>query len=368
MTIGDRLRYARERAGLTMRQVEDAVGIGCSSLSEFERNHREPSLSHLQLLATHYKRGIEFFFAKQDIGRELILWRKKPSDEVASAIETAFLQLCTQFQNLENWNNENVPCRLPQVAETHKGPITNSVAEELAYRVRCDLKLGDRPGPSLLSVLEEVCGVKVFHLAFEPSGTAACTVSPDFGGAVLLNSKNVRWRRNFDLAHELFHLLTWTHFRHEDETSASSASEAEEALANRFASSLLMPAEVTRVAISTASVSGKVTYDELFDIARQFDVSVEALLWRMTTLFQIPAEKTREQIDKCRGMAVLLEKREHDVPPERPDRFCALAIQGLNKGNLSAGRLAEYLGITRMEAQTYVAQAVTDEQIEVPSD
>ncbi|HEY0462625.1 MAG TPA: ImmA/IrrE family metallo-endopeptidase [Polyangiaceae bacterium] len=58
-------------------------------------------------------------------------------------------------------------------------------------------------------MLEEQCGVKVFHLDFEPRGTAASSHSAGFGNAVLLNKKNPKWRRNFDLAHELFHLLTW---------------------------------------------------------------------------------------------------------------------------------------------------------------
>ena len=39
-------------------------------------------------------------------------------------------------------------------------------------------------------VIEEVCGVKVFHLDFEPSGTAASAVSETFAAAVLLNAKN----------------------------------------------------------------------------------------------------------------------------------------------------------------------------------
>ena len=46
--------------------------------------------------------------------------------------------------------------------------------------------------------------VKVFHLPLEPTGTAASTYGEAFGMAVLLNSSHVAWRRNFDLAHELF--------------------------------------------------------------------------------------------------------------------------------------------------------------------
>ncbi|AMV35428.1 hypothetical protein VN12_25280 [Pirellula sp. SH-Sr6A] len=56
-------------------------------------------------------------------------------------------------------------------------------------------------------------GVKIFFLDFEPSGTAACSLFERFRSEILLNSRIVNRRRNFDLAHELFHLLTWNVFR-----------------------------------------------------------------------------------------------------------------------------------------------------------
>jgi hypothetical protein len=64
-----------------------------------------------------------------------------------------------------------------------------NAAEDLARSVRAQLGLGDRPALTLLRVLEEDYGVKVFHLPFEPTGTAACSRSQAFGdgaGAGLL--------------------------------------------------------------------------------------------------------------------------------------------------------------------------------------
>src|SRR5690606_5159555 len=119
---------------------------------------------------------------------------------------------------------------------------------------------------SLLSTLEEICRVKVFHLPFEPSGTAACSLSDRFGAAVLLNSNNIRWRRNFDLAHELFHLLTWNIFRQGE--YLKKVSDKEEQCANKFASNLLMPQEPLRLAIASQRDGKNVLdYDDLFEIA-----------------------------------------------------------------------------------------------------
>ncbi len=366
MGIADKLRYAREKTRLTLRQVEERTGIGQSSLSEYEGGKREPRLTQLQALAGVYRRSIAFFLDERDPPPEVVLWRQRPEAEEAARIEGEFRRLCEQYHNLEVWCVERQPCELPR-AEGHADTFDYKDAERLAYRVQSDLRLGDRPGRSLLTVLEEVCGVKLFHLSFEPTGTAASSASDSFGTAVLLNAGNVRWRRNFDLAHELFHLLTWDVFRSPAGNDPVVASEWEEKLANCFASQLLMPSDVTRLAIGDVAGDGSVTYSDLFNVARQFDVSVEALLWRMKFLYNRTEEDTRGDIQRCQVMGGVWEEREHDHPPVRPARFVALTIKALRQGRISQGRFAEYLGISRRDAMQFTAQeALDDEEVAIP--
>ncbi|MEK6677653.1 MAG: XRE family transcriptional regulator [Planctomycetota bacterium] len=367
MTLSERLKHARRKAGITLREIEERTGIGQSSLSEYEAGKRAPRLVQLQALAEVYRRSISFFLAEGEPAPEVVLWRKRPDDAVAADIEGKFLRLCEQYHNLEVWCVERRPCELPVVSGI-SADFNYREAEKLAYEVRAKLKLGDRPGQSLLPVLEEVCGVKLFHLSFEPSGTAASTVSGTFGSAVLLNANNVRWRRNFDLAHELFHLLTWSVFRTQDNSDGIVASEQEEKLATCFASNLLMPADVTRLAVNDAVKDDKIGFDDLFAIARQFDVSVEALLWRIHFLYRCDEDDTRKDIERYQAFAPFWEEREKDEPPMRPARFVALAVKALQQGQLSQGRLAEYLGITRREAMSIAEQeAPTDEEVAIPS-
>jgi len=367
MTLSERLKHARRKAGITLREIEERTGIGQSSLSEYEAGKRAPRLAQLQALAEVYRRSISFFLAEGEPAPEVVLWRKRPDDAVAADIEGKFLRLCEQYHNLEVWCVERRPCELP-VASGSAADFDYRDAERLAYEVRAKLKLGDRPGQSLLPVLEEVCGVKLFHLSFEPSGTAASTVSESFGSAVLLNANNVRWRRNFDLAHELFHLLTWNVFRTQDNDDGIVASEREEKLATCFASNLLMPADVTGLAVNDAIKDDKIGFDDLFAIARQFDVSVEALLWRIHFLYRCDEADTRKDIERYKLFAAAWEDREQDTPTERPARFVALAIKAFRRGQLSQGRFAEYIGITRREAMKFAGQeAPTDEEVAIPS-
>ncbi len=366
MSLAKPLTYARKKAGLTLKEVGRRTGIGESSLCEFEAGKREPRLSQLQALAGVYRRSISFFLAEGEVRPEVVLWREKPVQTVAADIESRFLRLCEQYHNLEMWCDEHRRYELPR-ATGQADAFRYAEAERLAYQVQGALRLGDRPGRSLGTVLEEVCGVKLFHLPFEPTGTAACTVSETFGSAVLLNSANVRWRRNFDLAHELFHVLTWNIFR-SGLPEGDRPGEQEEKLATCFASHLLMPSDVTRLAISEELKDGTVRFSDLYKIARQFDVSVEALLWRLHFLYNRSEHDTRRDIERHRAYRSKWEERDEDRPPCRPPRFVALARQAIRNGRLSQGRLAEYLGISRKKATDIAEQeARDDEEVEIPA-
>jgi XRE family transcriptional regulator, fatty acid utilization regulator len=208
----------------------------------------------------------------------------------------------------------------------------------------------------------------VFHLPFEPKGAAACTVSESKGIGILLNSKNVRWRRNFDLAHELFHVLTWAIFQSGQSQDVAVASPPEESFANVFASRLLMPTDALRLAIGSAGRGRSLTPAALFDVARQFDVSVEALLWRLKPIIRdLDEDKIRRMVEVCQSKASILEERERDDPPTRPARFVALAMKAFSRGEISKGVLAEYLGISRQEVMRLVErESLLDEEITLP--
>lgn len=367
--LGQKLQYARQRAGLTQAQVREHTSVGESSLSDFENGKREPSLAQLTSLAALYQRPASFFLDERPVpDREVVRWRQKPA-EGAEGIEVRFLRLCEQYHNLETFCRARPTVELPDVRRPAR-PFGRSDAEALAVHLRRELALGDFPGTGLLRALEERCGLKVFHLAFEPTGTAACTKHPEFGPAVLLNAKNPRRRRGFDLAHELFHLLTWDFLQPEEPTSEVWTC-SEEKLADAFAANLLMPVDAIREAVTASRQDGKLHLSALSEIARQFDVSIEALIWRVHALYGgTPSNKDRAEvlIQRARGSAELFLEADQEKPPERPARFMALAVTALQEGNLSAGRFAEYVGISRQRAMEYVEQEpADDEALELPA-
>ena len=362
MELADRLRFARGKAGLTLKDVEERTGIGPSSLSEYENGKREPKVAQLARLASAYHRSMGFFLDSGPIPAEVVLWRERPEGGAAAEVEGQFRLLCEQYHVLEVACDDVRRAALPAIGGREEVAGFRQ-AERLAYRTHQALGLGERPGPELLRVLEEVCGIKVFHLSFAPTGTAACTVDPSFGPALLLNRENARWRRNFDLAHELYHLITWGAFREGNATGGSEVvAEDEEKWANCFASALLMPTEAVRGAVDEAVREECIRFADLADIARGFDVSIEALVWRLVGLRVFETQRAKDLLQRFKANAELWDKqRARDDPPERPERFRALAVRALREGRLSIGRCAEYLGIDRSEAMRIAEEEVPDD-------
>lgn len=365
MDIGRRLKIAREAIGYTLEKVEQESGIGKSSLSEFENEKREPKFSQLSRLAEIYRKSIEFFLTDQPITTEVMLWRAKPNNEVEmKEYEARFRQFCEQYRKLEILTGEIKELKLPGI-DVKADQFTYRDANLLAEKIHKEFGLGDLPSASLKQTLEEKYYVKIFHLSF--SGSAISTFSPEFGPAILLNKDNKLWRRNFDLAHELFHVLTWHIFRLKDDPNTEPA-DREEQLSNAFASRLLLPTDVVKNRIESAiNERYEISFEALDEIAREFGVSLDALMWRLLYLYNKPAEQIEKYIAHAKGIMDNLPHRKSDEPEELPERYCRLATKALREGKLSLMRFAKYMEISYKVAQKYLPEDkdVADEKIPI---
>ncbi len=360
MNIGERLKIARETIGYILEQVEEKTGIGVSSLSEFENSKREPKFSQLSKLAEIYHKPIDFFFSEEIPIKEILLWRDKP--KLYKETEELFKELCLQYHNLELLTNERKKACLP-FAKVDQTISSFEDVKSLALNTHKEFELGSIPNAALKQILEEKYYIKIFYLDFD--GSAISTVSPIFGPAILLNRKNKSWRRNYDLAHELFHLLTWNSFR---ANGSNILTEREGPFADIFASILLLPEAPLLERLRGMVQNNKISFAPamLDDLAREFGVSFEALLWRIKNIYGLDETKTREYIEKVKMLQ--LKPRPSDTPDELPERYCALAQRALKQGKLSFLQFAKYMRISYKKAQEYLTEDedFTDEKISIP--
>ncbi|MHC4115283.1 MAG: helix-turn-helix domain-containing protein [Planctomycetota bacterium] len=362
MSLAKRLKSARLNVGLKQKQVSEQCGIDDSSLSSFENGHSEPRLSQLGKLAEVYHLPLSYFFVDSEPKKQVVMWRNKPKND--KEIESKFLQLCQQYRQLEVWTDEVSEKKLPNL-DTGSNKFGYAEVQELASEAHKILGLGEHPGESLYWILEEVYSVKIFHMDLDGAGIAACAVSEEFGEAILLNKNCSRWRRNHDLAHELFHLLTWKRFGH-PEGGVCDPTTKEDKFATCFAGSLLLPAEIVRQAILKATDdTGKIAFSKLDKISREFDVSFESLCWRMHYLFNWEVGKTKDIKDRAKEYVKTVPREDDSSAPLFPERYRALAIKALQESQISLGRFAKFMGLTRMEAERYLVGREPD-YAEVP--
>lgn len=361
--IGVRLKLAREGIGYTLEQVDEKTGISKSSLSDYEKSKREPKFSQLSKLAHIYKKPIDFFFSEEPILPKIMLWREVPQlPSARMETEAEFERLCQQYHRLEVVNQEVSRFDFGIKIEPDEY-FHYDQAKNLANEIRKKFGLGDIPSASLKQTLEEKYNVKIFYDTFH--GSAISTVSPVFGAGTYLNKSNKHWRRSFDLAHELFHLLTWDYYRKDQDQHTPS--DLEERLADCFASTLLLPQEPLEKKIMDYQDDEKnITLGSLEDIAREFDVSFEALMWRIKSIYRTEKDKIEEIISKGKSVLEKRKERPNSEPDKYPKRYWALAIRALGEGNLSLMQFAKYTDLTYKKAKAYLTEGdFKDEEISI---
>ncbi len=366
MDIGKRLKSARQSIGYTLADVEGRCGIGASSLSDFENSKREPKFSQLSKLASVYRKSVEYFLQEEIPAESVMLWRERPSETRKMAeVEARFRELCEQYRNLEIVMDEVKEPWLPEPDIERREAFDYAAAEALARKVQKAFPLGDVPAPSLQKILEEKYYIKIFYLRF--SGSAISTISESFGRAILLNINNKQWRRNFDIAHELFHLLTWKVFRMEGGEEHTPSSD-EEKFANAFASELLMPVGAMKDRLRAARDKNlEVSFDQLDNIAREYDVSLQALLVRIASICRLRKEQSDRYLEEAARYMNSSTPRLSNYPGTFPERYCDLAVRALRRGKLSLMKFKKYMDISYKDAESYMTEeeGLTDEKISI---
>lgn len=332
--IGSNIRKIREHLGWT--QSDLAVGMGFASsqiISSIETGQRELKASEVIRIAKILKVPVESLLRGDTAPVPVVQWREK-SESAGKEVEANFIERARRYARLEEWCKSSTAKQLGQL---QLGPrCTFSQVQEEADKIRRYMELGGRPALSLAKALEEDYGVKIFHEDLGENG-AGMSARGDFGLAVLLNSCDAPWRRNYSLGHELFHLLA-------PEELDREPSDRIEQLANIFSSQLLLPPDAIETFVKSKVVDAKLSYRDLIEGAREFNVSSEAMLWRLVNLGKVDRDSVvRAMKDEKFRILDRASFPTWDRPSPLPERYCRLAMIAYQRGKLGLARLAEFL-------------------------
>jgi len=365
--VGDRVRVARERAGLSQRDLESRAEISQSTLHRVETGKRTSlTLADFDRLAQALDVGLDdLLYGSAVEARVLAAGRtSKPAEDglrVALAQGIELLKLDARLDAVvPHLQQEFTPMTLEVAADSNVQERGRAAAEQ----VRAALGLGSGPIADLVEAAEHLTGADVGTLPL-PSGVAGiCATDPARAtSVVLVNSTDVAERQRFTLAHELGHLLFGdkTHVDAIDDDRSP-----REVLCDEFARHLLIPEEGVRAWLGhTAKTGGKPRVDEriMALLARHFGASPEATRIQLDRMGLLPHDLKDVGLPTGRrwayryGWGPQFDSDQAAAAQSRvPRRILDRAIEAYREGKLGIGALAKL----QDRSVSQIEQALTD--------
>ena len=330
-----RLTLARERSGLTKRDLATRVGVTAAAVTQFERRQSRPSAPTLARLAAELGLPIAYFTAGRPVLsvaeqathfrslRTTRVYERRQARATMSHLAEAVREIQTVVRLPE--------LQLPRLAEGLE-------PEAAARSLRADWDLPAGPVHHLVRLLEANgavvsmarfgVGDRIDAFSCRPSGLdrPLICLSRDRGNPL---------RRRFSAAHELGHLLL--------HDKAEPGGRRHEQEANRFAAEFLTPAREIAALLPT-----RLDLAYLLEVQRAWGVSVQALLRRSRELGRIGDELYRK------GMATLtrLGWRRDEPTGEYPTEWPALLAEAV--------ALGEQRGLTEQSIATRLRLPLTE--------
>ncbi len=207
-----------------------------------------------------------------------------------------------------------------------------------------EFDLGEAPGARLAEAMERELHILVLMVDAEPGISGAACRLPELD-AVLIARHELLGRRHFDLAHELFHILTWDTMPPEhSEASRETGGKRVERLANKFAAALLMPTDRLEPFGRWAGLAGEPLIARLNSAANELQVSSSALRWRLVGLGELD-QATAQGIPEAALHKNGRESAEDVFPARFSRRFVEVIGQALEQGCLSLQHAIDLLAL-----------------------
>jgi Zn-dependent peptidase ImmA (M78 family)/DNA-binding XRE family transcriptional regulator len=339
-----RLTLARERSGLTKRDLATRVDVTAAAITQFERRQSRPSAGTLSRLAGELGLPVAYFAAGRPVlpvAEEATHFRSLRTTRVYERRQAR----ATMSHLAEAVRVIQTVVRLPELRLPRHGTEPEAAARSL--RAAWDLPAGPvhhlvrllEANGAVVSMARFGAGERIDAFSCRPSGLdrPLICLSRDRGNPL---------RRRFSAAHELGHLLL-----HDEAEPGGRRHEQE---ANRFAAEFLTPAPEIAPLLPT-----RLDFAYLLEIQRAWGVSVHALLRRSHELDRIGDDLYRK------GMATLtrLGWRRDEPTGEYPTEWPAVLAEAVDLGTqrgLTEQTLATRLRLPLTEVRELLSHVSDD--------
>ena len=339
------MKALRQERGLSQDDMARVFGFkDRQTVSAIETGVRRVAATELLLVADKLNVPLDYFTDPFRLdGEGLFSWRQSGvgRSELAAYERTAG-RWVGAYRALSAQIGMRSPLMRRALGLTKAARVEDAM--DARERFTTEFELGDVPALRLAAAMQEQLGILVLMVdAYQGISGAACRL-PELD-VVLIARGEVTGRRNFDLAHELFHILTWEAMppAHVEDAVDISGSRVEQ-LANSFAAALLMP----KVAVESYGNWGQLTGDGLVErlnsAADALSVTSSALMWRLVALGHLTRKKARaipEAALRNNGRS----QTEGARPPLFSRSFAEVVVTAIDQGHLSVRRAARLVGL-----------------------
>lgn len=342
-TVRRRLLALRQARGVTQEQLATALEFkDRQTLSDIEGGGRVIAFPELSKAARFFGVKIDYFTDPLKMaGEAKFSWRRSmESGDGLDTFEDRAGDWIAAYRYLRKLKGETVNSSLTQIGLGPKSSFEDAWAEGEA--IAQALELGEVPALRLAQALEDQWDTLVLFVD-APTGISGAACQLGAMNTVIINRREPEGRRNYDLAHEVFHLITWSKMEppHIEQVQTPTKYKRMENLAENFAAGLLMPSHSVEKYLSEMPLpSDEVELKEwIRAAAARFRVSGEAMKWRLVCLKKI-----------SKAAALRLEPAVIRVPlgnglPARFSRpFMEAMGWGISTGHISVRRAAEIVG------------------------
>ena len=341
--IGRRIKALREERKLSQEGLAEIFGFNDrQTVSAIETGARRITAEELVIAVERLGAPLEYFTDPYLLaGEGRFSWRQSGVDvQQLEAYERRAGRWIGAFRTLAPRVGRETPLMRRALGLVRRSRFEDAM--RAGERFVAEFGLGDAPATGLADVMERELGILVLMVDAERGISGAACRLPELD-SVLIARREVEGRRHFDLAHELFHLLTWDAMppEHLEEARETGGNRVEQ-LANNFAAAVLMPADTLARFGDWSELGQAALIARLTATADELHVTASALKWRLVAIDALTSVTARAVPDA----ALRHNGRDEaeNVPPALFSRpFMEVVGLGIGDGLVSMRRAAALL-------------------------
>lgn len=360
VSIGERLRLARETSGITQADAAEKISVARTTLLAIEKGQRRTRIGELQRLARLYNTSVNDLLRRESIYIDLAPRFRKhigSSDEASNVAAQLLANLVKAEVELETLLGVKRTYNYPPERPLMDGDL-RAQAENDATELRHWLGLGLAPIRELTTLLELELRIRVYIRPLDSHISGLFAYDENVGACMLLNAKHPRERRNQSGAHELGHFISTRRIPEVLHIGGPTASR-EERYSNAFGHAFLTPARTVMEKFTEITAgSSRLTRRHVIMLAHIFGVSREAIVRRLEELkltkpgtwdwFKANGGITNDQARQVLGDLLTADIEQIEAGRPTTLRLNSLALEAWRQQLLSEEQLACLLHLDRL--------------------